>query len=167
MTGCLPLLTLDTSLLLEYWKEQERKDATQALLDLAQRAEVALAVTARIREDVPDELLASEVRRLNELAITETGSITRADYWVIGRDMVASDEFAAFEEELKRRRATTGEKVPDWRDLDHVHAHFLLKRDVFLTWDGPMLRLAEELRSRFGIVVSSPEDYLESRGDRG
>lgn len=163
MNDFVPRLTLDTNLLLELWKAQDRKGVMETLIDLARRGEVDLAVTARIREDVPREPLASEIDKLPELEIKETGSITRLGFWIIGRDGLASDDFTAYEEELKARTARTGKKVPDWRDLDHVQAHFLQDRDAFLTWDKPILALAEELRSRFGIVVMPPEVYLQSR----
>jgi hypothetical protein len=57
-------LTLDTSLLLEYWKEQQRRDVTETLLKLARTGEVELAVTARIRDDVPHDPLAAEIAKL-------------------------------------------------------------------------------------------------------
>jgi len=155
-------LTLDTSLLLEYWKRQERKDATEALLDLAHHGDVELAVTARIREDVPRDPLASEIDKLPEIGIQETGSVTRLDYWVLDRDQLGSDAFVEFENELRKRAASTGAKVPDWRDLDHVHAHFLQHRDVFLTWDKAVLQLAPELNARFQIIVVRPDDFLRS-----
>jgi hypothetical protein len=158
-----PRLTLDTNLLQDYWRQRPRRASIEALLDLAQKGEVELAVTARIREHVPEEPLASEIDKLEELNVEETGSVTRADFWVIGRDMLGSDAFAEFEKELHERATTTGAKVPDWRDLDHVHAHFLLKRDVFLTWDRAILRLADELERRFGIVVLAPDAFLRSR----
>jgi hypothetical protein len=105
----------------------------------------------------------SEIERLHELGIEETGSVTRADYWVLGRDQLGSDDFVDFEHELKERAATTGAKVPGWEDLDHLHAHFLQKRDVFLTWDKAILRLADELKGRFGIVVLRPDGFLRAR----
>jgi len=160
VASSVPRLTLDTSLLLEYLKAQARKDVTEALLDLARDGKVELAVTARVREDVPGEPLASEIDKLEE--ITQTGSVTRLDYWVLGRDQLGSDDFAAFEKELDERRARTGVKVPDWKDLDHIHAHFLQGRDVFLTWDKAIVGLAGEFRNRFGIFVSRPDDYLRS-----
>jgi len=86
----------------------------------------------------------------------------RLDYWVLGRDQLGSDDFAAFEKELSERRARTGTKIPDWKDLDHVHARFLQGRDVFLTWDRAILGLAGEFQSRFGIVVDRPDDFLRS-----
>ena len=163
VTTPVPRLTLDTSLLLEYWKEQSRRDTTEALLELAQKGHVELAVTARVREDVPRDPLAREIDKLSEIRIEETGSVTRLDYWILGRDQLGSDAFTEFENELQERAEKTGVKVPDWRDLDHVHAHFLQKRDVFLTWDKTVLRLAEELRSRFEIIILRPDDYLRSR----
>src|SRR5260221_4305592 len=44
-------LTLDTNLLLEYWKEQAKMTVVTEILALATAGDVSLAVTARIRED--------------------------------------------------------------------------------------------------------------------
>ena len=54
-------LTLDTMLLQDYRKQRPRKDAIERLVKLAGEGRVDLAVTARIREDVPNEPLASEI----------------------------------------------------------------------------------------------------------
>jgi len=150
-------------LLLEYWKEQDRFPVIEELLSLAASGEVDLAVTARIREDITRPPL---VDRLNELAmlnINEAPSITRIGFWKIGRDVFADDEFADFSSSiadiLQKKRA----RVPDWRDWDHMHAHYVLKRDVFLTWDKPILSIADELQNRFAMVVMTPEAYLASR----
>jgi hypothetical protein len=152
-------ITLDTMLLQDYWKRRPRKDVIKRLIELAGEDRVDLAVTARIREDVPDEQLANEIDNLSELNVRETGSVTRLGYWVLGRDRLASDDFADYERELGER-AGKGEKIPDWRDLDHLHAHFLEGRDIFLTWDDGILGLSEELKARFGIVVLRPDEYL-------
>lgn len=85
--------------------------------------------------------------------------MTRLDYWVLGRDRLGSDDFADYEQELGERVAR-GEKIPDWRDLDHLRAHFLEGRDIFLTWDKGILGVAKESRARFGIVVLRPDEYL-------
>ena len=155
-------LTLDTVLLQDYWKQRPRKDAIEKLIQLAAVGRVELAVTARIREDIPNEPLAREIDRLSDLDVLETGSVTRLDYWVLGRDRLASDDFANYERELGDR-AGHGDKIPDWRDLDHLHAHFLEGRDVFLTWDKAILGLSKELKARFAIVVLRPDEYLASR----
>jgi hypothetical protein len=84
--GDVQRLTLDTMLLQDYWKQRPRRAVTEPLLELARAGGVDLAVTARIREDVPNEPLATEVNRLSQLKVEETGSITRLGYWVLGRD---------------------------------------------------------------------------------
>ena len=48
---------------------------------------------------------------------------------------------------------------PDWRDLDHLDAHYRAGRDKFVTFDRGILKLADEL-SQLGIVVISPEELL-------
>jgi hypothetical protein len=139
-------------LLQDYGKQRPRKDAIERLLELAREGRVDLAVTARIREDIPDEPLASEIKKLAELNVAETGSVTRLGSWQLGRDQFGSEAFAGYEAELGQR-VGKGEKIPDWRDLDHLYAHLLQGRDIFLTWDEGILGLSEELKARFGIVV--------------
>ena len=48
---------------------------------------------------------------------------------------------------------------PDWRDLDHLEAHYRARRDKFVTLDKGILKLADKL-SQLGIVVISPEELL-------
>lgn len=48
---------------------------------------------------------------------------------------------------------------PDWRDLDHLDAHYRAGRDKFVTLDRGILNLTDEL-SQLGIVVISPEELL-------
>lgn len=157
-------LTLDTNLLQELWKDQPKRDVVERLLALAERGEVEVVVTARINEDIPGGDLASKIGELSELGVGQTGSVTRLGYWVLGRDHLGSDGFIeaqkAAEAELRRRGRT---KLPDWRDWDHLHAHFLQGRDVFLTWDKRLLEAAELLSGPFAVTAMTPEDYLESR----
>ncbi len=120
-------------------------------------------VTARIHEDVPDDPLAREIGRLPELGITKGPSVTRLDYWVLGRDMLGSDAFVATEQELSDELRRKGHTPPDFRDWDHLHAHLLQGRDVFLTWDRRVLDIRDALRARFGVRVMMPEEYLRSR----
>lgn len=153
-------LTLDTNVLLEYWKDQKNRAVTQQLLDLARDGQVGLMVTARIREDVPHDPLAREISRLPELGIAEGPSVTRLGYWVLGRDMLGSDEFDEASKQLSASLAAKGRKPPDWRDWDHLHSHFLQDRDVYLTWDQAVLELSAALHERFALVVMTPQDFL-------
>jgi hypothetical protein len=156
-------LTLDTNIPVEYWKDQKRKAVVEQLLALAQRGEVSLMVTARIREDIPRDPLASRIDGLPELGIAEGPSVTRLGHWVLGRDMLGSDAFVQAEEEMSAEMRRRGQTPPDFRDWDHLHSHFLQGRDVFLTWDGLILCLRDELRERLGLRVLEPEEYLAGR----
>ena len=159
--GGVPTLTLDTNLLHEYWKQRVKRKAVEKLLLLAKQGKVDLAVTARVYEDIPLPPLADKLGELQELNINEVGSVTRLGYWVLGRDMFGDEAFEQFWPQACALAQQYGEKPPDWRDWDHLHAHYLLKRDVFLTWDKGIICLADDLRARFGVVVGRPEDYLK------
>ena len=153
-------VTLDTSVLLEYWKDQKKRAVVERLLAFAEERDIDLAITARVEEDIPDEPLASKVNALAEIGVRETGSVTRLDVWVLGRDQLGSDEFEGFQLDLESAWKQGDPKLPDWRDWDHLHAHTLQGRTAFLTWDRPILRLSEVLRGRFGIRVQAPEEFL-------
>ena len=155
-------LTLDTNLIHEYLKQRRRVDVVRKLLCLANQGIVELAVTAPIHEDVPCDPLASRLNELPDLGITFTGTVARVGEWVLGRDMLGDDGFAAFPPLGNKLAQRRGKNPPDSRDWAHLHAHFLLKRDVFLTWDGGILCLAPELEEQFGVVVMKPEDYIQS-----
>lgn len=156
-------LTLDTNIPLEYWKDQARKGVVEQLLALARADGVSLMVTARIREDIPRDPLASEIDRLPELGITEGPSIARLDFWVLDRDMLGSDAFVEAEQEISEELRRTGHEPPGWCDWDHLHAHFLQDRDVFMTWDRGILRIRDALSERFGLRIMQPEEYLANR----
>ena len=157
-----PTLTLDTNLLLEYWKQRDKKEIVESLLFLAEQGKVDLAVTARVREDIPRPPLAMRLNQLSELNIKETGTVARVGLWAIGRDMLGDKAFEAFWPDACKLAKQHGKTPPDFRDWDHLHAHYLQQRDIFLTWDGGITCIAEELRAYFGIVVMTPEDYLQT-----
>jgi hypothetical protein len=113
-----------------------------------------------IHSGSPDEPLAKQINALPEIGVRETGSVTRLDHWVLGRDQLGSDEFVAFMEELEAARKERDPRLPDWRDWDHLHAHLLQERKILLTWDGPILRLKDVLQDRFGMRVERPEEFL-------
>ena len=158
--GNVPTLTLDTNLLHEYWKQRDKHEVVDRLLLLARQGKVDLAITARVHEDIPHSSLAEKLNELRELNINETGSVTRLGYWVLGRDMLGDEAFEQSRPNMCALAQEYGKRPPDWRDWDHLHAHYLLKRDVFLTWDEGIVCLSSELKARFGVLVMRPEDYL-------
>jgi hypothetical protein len=146
-------LTLDTNIVRERWDQRPKRPLVEQILDLADRGIVDLAVTSTIHLDIPHDPLARRISELPEIGIEETGTVARLGSWVLGRDMLASQEFGDWHEGLELTE-------PDTRDFDHLHAHMLLGRDYFLTWDKAILNLTSELATQWGIRVRRPEDYL-------
>jgi hypothetical protein len=70
-------ITLDTNLLLEYWKDQKDRAVVEVLIALSRSGQVDLAVTARVREDVPRPPLSDRINQLPELNVHEAASVTR------------------------------------------------------------------------------------------
>jgi len=162
----MPTATLDTNVLEEYWREQEKAAVTESLLALAVRGRVDLAITSRISEDIPNLPLAKRINDLPESGIRQIGSVLRFDISTFdGGDMFGSDLFLEVSSALddKFNRQGRRKKRPDWRDWDHLHGHFLTGRDVFLTWDGAILEMASELQEKLGIVVKTPQEFLCSQ----
>lgn len=160
----IPSVTLDTNLLLEYWMVQSKRTIVEQLFKYAEDGVLDLAVTARIREDIPRLPLSKKINELAKLDVQEIGSVTRLDYWVLGRDMLGSDQFVEVSSAVNATLQQQGKNPPDWRDWDHLHAHYLAGRDVFLTWDKRVLETALDLHSQLGIVVMKPEDYIPTLG---
>jgi hypothetical protein len=154
-------VTLDTSILLELWKDQDKRAVVERLLRVAEEKGLDLAITARVREDIPEEPPASKINTLSDIGVEESGSVTRLDHWELNRDQLGSDALTDFWLRLESDRKEGGDKLPDWRDQDHLHAHMLQGRTVFVTWDGPILELRQVLQERFGIRVQGPEEFLE------
>jgi hypothetical protein len=137
-------------------------DIVESLLNLAKLGKVDLAVTRRIRQDIPKPELSNKLNELPELLIEETGTVARYGFWLLdGREMIGDNKFTNFLPiaiELAKKR---GKTPPDWRDLDHLQAHYLLHRDVFLTWDEGIICLFTELKEGFNLDVKRPDEYLD------
>jgi hypothetical protein len=158
-------LTLDTNLLQEYWREQQRRDVVERLLQLADAGKVELVVTNRINDDIPSAPLADRLRELPEMGVSEIGSVFRLNHPPLGGvDTLGSDIFLTLQKqadaELRRRGRAT---VPDWRDWDHLHGHFLKHRDVFLTWDKRLLEAAGIVAEQLPVTAVTPDAYLAAR----
>ena len=159
-------VTLDTSLLQEYWKSQDKVGVVEKLLNLAEDGELDLAITTRIREDIPRPPLSNRINQLPELGVQEIGAPFRLDHSLLsGKDVLGSEEFSKFSYSLVLTLKQKGRKrkIPDWRDWDHIQGHYLARRDVFLTWDNPVLECAQGLEEKFGVVLMKPEDFVAWR----
>ena len=136
-------VTLDTNVVQEYWKQRDQVAVVEALLDLAERKLIDLAVTRRIYEDVPHSPLADRIDELQEIGINLTGSVFWLDVSALDSgDMLSSDIAMHVFESVTQSLASQGRSAPDWRDWDHVHGHCLSGCDILLTWDKDILRAA-------------------------
>ena len=165
------LITLDTSVIFRYWQNQDQGKfaIVEQLLDLTHNGQLDLAITTRIHADVPRPELANRINQFPELRIRHIGSVFRLNHSALnGGDALGSDHFTDATASLDDKFEREGRKGkrPDWRDWDHLHGHYLAGRDSFLTWDGPILEVASELKTRLGIIVMTPEDFLASLPDR-
>ena len=159
-------VTLDTNVLMEYWRNQKNVLITKSLLNLARQGKIDLAITSRISADIPDLPLATRINDLPQLSVQQIGSVFRLDHSSLGGgDVLGSDSFLDIVDSLDNRFDREGrvKRRPDWKDWDHLHGHYLSDRDVFLTWDRPLLEVASELQQQLGIVVTTPQEFLDSQ----
>ena len=159
-------VTLDTNVLVEYWRNRKNVLFTESLLDLAQQGKIDLAITSRISADIPDLPLANRINDLPQLNVQQIGSVFRLGHSTLGGgDVLGSDSFLHVMDSLDNRFDWEGrvKRRPDWRDWDHLQGHYLSGRDVFLTWDRPILDVASELQQQLGVVVTTPQEFLDSQ----
>ena len=156
-------VTLDTNILQEYWKKQDKLRIVEKLLNLAEDGELDLAVTTRISKDIPHPPLSHRINQLPKLRIQEIGAVFRLGLSPLdGKDLIQDPKFATFCHSLSLGLSKRGRTPPDWRDWDHIHGHYLAKRDVFLTWDKRVLECARKLKEKFGVVLIKPEESLSN-----
>ncbi len=98
---------------------------------------------------------------LEEIFQTYIADIVRSD---LADDLwfKSWDEMKDYWEQISQAHTKKKGEIPDWRDQDHIHAHYLQNRDIFLTWDKAILSLAEDLKDKFGIIIVTPETYLSA-----
>jgi predicted nucleic acid-binding protein len=151
-------VTLDTNVIMEYWNNGEKSDSIMELLRLSSEGEISLAITSRIKNDIPKPPLFDKINNLPKLGIEQTGSVARLGEWRLGEDRLGSENFVNFSKSIDN--VSLGPNI-DWRDWDHIHAHYLQYRDVFLTWDNRILSVAKELENKFSITIMKPEDFIK------
>jgi hypothetical protein len=88
------------------------------------------------------------------------GLFTLGESALGGRDMLGSQAFLDCKTAFAPWWPSKG-RAPDRRDWSHLHAHYVLRRDRFLTWDEPLLELGSILEAGFPLGVCKPDEYLE------
>ena len=157
-----PTVTLDTNVVREWWDNRSKVEHVETLIELGKKFEIALAVTRRIHDDVPNQPLAAKINDLPNLLIDEIGAVIRINNWKVGIDTGGITEFVNFIGSIETSDKFDNmnkDNQPDWRDWDHIHTHYRYGRNYFLTWDRGILHFQKEFEE-FGIKVMKPEDYL-------
>ena len=160
----LPSVTLDTDVFLKM-KRGEPVD----ILEFRKTHLVDLAVSQRIREDIllrPDEeqlLFDAYIRKIP--SIMRCSFDSRAKRFLLNPkfNKPGCTEFLKFTESIINSYfKPKGETPPGYLDWDHLHAHYLSGRDIFLTDDQKILKIKEQLEEELGITVMNLEDFLNS-----
>ncbi len=156
----LPSVTLDTNVFLNM-----KHGKMLAPAELYKKCPVDLAVTQRIRDDLP--LNSSDEQFLRDNYIRKIPSIMRFCFDSKSRrfflnsefDKPGSTEFVEMAESIIDGLRKTGENPPEYLDWDHLHAHYMSGRDIFVTEDKKLLKVGCQLEE-FGIRVMRFEDLL-------
>lgn len=70
-------VTLDTNVLVDYWRHQKIVLFTESLLDLGQQGKIEMAITSRIGADIPDLPLTTRINDLPQLNVQRIGAVFR------------------------------------------------------------------------------------------
>lgn len=160
----LPSVTLDTDVFLKM-----KRGKPVDMLEFRKTHLVDLAVSQRIREDIllrPDEeqlLFDAYIRRIPSIMRGSFDSRARRFLLNPKFNKPGCTEFLKFTESIINSYfKPKGETPPGYLDWDHLHAHYLSGRDIFLTDDQKILKIKEQLKEELGIIVMSLEDFLNS-----
>ena len=163
----LPSITLDTNVILK----MKRREILGPL-KLREKCPLDLAVTQRIRDDL--SLNPSDEQFLENSFIRRIPSIMRNSYDSESKlfllnpefDKPGSTEFLQVAESIIEGLKHTGENPPEYLDFDHIHAHYMSGRDIFVTEDKKILKMSSKLKD-LGIRIMDFEELLSTMEENG
>jgi hypothetical protein len=156
---------------------RDRHVLAKELFDKAEKGEVKLAIAAQGRRlDVPrrewllrglEELLSSEtVAESPQLAYLSEVTFPSPDLLLGAHVPGFADAWDHVVATWQRKgHPPARNQPPGHADRFHVESHVLHGGDVFITDDGPLLKMCERLRDEHGIAVEAMRlaDYLNRR----
>ena len=156
----LPSITLDTNILI-YMKSGNMLSP----VELYNKCPMDIAVTHRIRDDL--QINSSDEHFIKNNYIRRIPSIMRSCFDSKSKrfllnpefDKPGCTEFIKLAESIIDSFERTGEKPPEYLDWDHIHAHYISGRDIFVTEDNKILKVACKLKE-LGIRVMRFEELL-------
>lgn len=160
-------VTLDTNIIQELWRGQANAALVELLLALSDTGVLDLAISTRIDLDIPCAPLSERIAELPDLGIRTIGSTLRLGTSRYGSgDMLVDDTVTVAEQRILSALERRGARTPELPDFDHVFAHYLNHRDVFLTWDKALLAAAGLFREELGVQIAKPEDFPVRIGEQ-
>lgn len=168
-----PKLTLDTNCIVNLFDPSSQTatsvDDLKALLQHGLSGKAEISITTRVESDL---LRDKDVARRHEmLHITNVmpviGFVFRTDLSRLdGPDVLTGDTKTGLVAREIQGILSPGLDPKDRRysnkcnDIDHLTAHHINRRDVFVTDDGAMLRKREALAAALGLVLKTPAECL-------
>lgn len=156
----LPSVTLDSNVFINM-KRGQMLDP----VELRKKCAVDLAVTHRIRDDLL--LNESDEQFIRNNYIRKIPSIMRCSFDSKSKrfllnpefDKLGCTEFLKMAESIVESFKQTGENPPEYLDWDHIDAHYISGRDIFVTEDKKNLKVGCQLKE-LGIRVMRFEELL-------
>jgi hypothetical protein len=173
-------LTLDTNCLINHFDTESMtatsRDEVATLIRYATSGRIQLVVTTRAEADLDEDKNDERRARLKSYLVMfevipsvirwDESSWDGGDVWADGNGGRLADEIQkVLFPGLDRSSNTFRNKI---RDVDHITAHVMDRRDIFVTDDGRLNQRAEQLK-KLGAVVMRPGEcvaYIESLAHR-
>lgn len=164
-------VTADTNIVRDYLDPQRprHRDAT-GLMVLHTMGSIEIALTTRIDVDVPQGPLKQEIEALDVLSQNRIGSVWRLGSSALGPgsgagDMIASDDQSQEADALLELLFPGADpNSPKHKnrlaDVDHLMAHKINQRDVFVTNEKAILERKAQLLGNHDITVMTAAELL-------
>jgi hypothetical protein len=163
--------TLDTSCIIAAVKGEPAARDIEQLAELARSGQIDIAITSGFDVDqrrASDERRRANLEWLSRAPILSVPGPFRLDMSTFDApDVWVEDDTAEVDKVISTIVLPNGVQPEDagkrMQDVHHLTAHYMAKRDVFVTSDDDDMikkRKRERLRSEVGIVVLSPSEAV-------
>ena len=155
-----PSVTLDSNVLINMKHEQP-----SSLDKLREKCRIDVAVTRRIEQDLRFGLHDEQFLKDNDIrkigSVIRMGFDTKANQSLFDpqSNIIGSTEFFDMVKLVIDKLKKAGRNLPEYLDCDHLHSHYVCKRDIFLTQDKALLEVGCKLK-QFGIHVMTIQKLL-------
>jgi hypothetical protein len=163
------LFTLDTSCVIAAVNGEPAASDVEQLVALEQSGQIELVITSGVEVDqrrASNERRQATLEWLAQAQILSVPGPFRFDMSTFdGPDVWGDDETADVDKVISTIVLPKGLQPENagrrMQDVHHLTAHYMAKRDVFVTLDDDdMIRRRGELKAKVGIVVATPSEAV-------